>query len=201
MAHATAAKLDKYRVRGLGPKEASFVIAYLDEGHIISRAARSVGLTEAQGQRIFKKPEVREAIARHQRRMRQQFEINTETVVQELALIGFARMGNYIKFDRDGAPLPDLENCSETELAAIAAIEFDESTSKDGEITRKVKFKLADKRAALVDIRKHLGGQYDAPAAKTLDDQGTQARTMAQKIRDALLQIDSTTGIPEDAEK
>lgn len=79
-------------------------------------------------------------------------EITQDIVLKELALIGFSDMRNYVDFGPEGVILKELYDISEKHSKAISEVLH--SSSSEG---TNVKFKLYDKRAALVDIGKHLG--------------------------------------------
>lgn len=86
--------------------------------------------------------------------------ITKESVLAELAKIGFANMMDYIRTNDQGDAYVDLSALTREQAAAIQEIVVDEYTEGRGEDARNVKrtrFKLADKKAALVDIGKHLG--------------------------------------------
>jgi len=86
--------------------------------------------------------------------------VTVERVLNELALIGFSNMQDYMKVGPDGDPHLDFSNLTREQAAALAEVtveEFRDGSGEEARDVRRVKFKLADKRAALVDIGKHLG--------------------------------------------
>lgn len=86
--------------------------------------------------------------------------ITTEQVIQELAKIGFANMLDYSRVTDEGDPFVDLSAVTRDQAAAISAFtieDFKDGRGEDARDVRKVTFKLHDKRAALVDIGRHLG--------------------------------------------
>ncbi|MBB5051134.1 phage terminase small subunit [Afipia massiliensis] len=103
--------------------------------------------------------------------------VTTEQVLEELAKIGFANMLDYSRVNEDGDPIIDLSELSRNQAAAIQQISIEEFTDgkqppdkllepqakggalrrRKGRAVRKTTFKLYDKRAALVDIGRHLG--------------------------------------------
>lgn len=91
--------------------------------------------------------------------------ITIERVLTELGKIGFANMLDYIQVTEGGQPYLDLSKLTREQAAAIQEITVDSVTEyemgEDGKKVpvqvRKARFKLADKRAALVDIGKHFG--------------------------------------------
>ena len=87
-------------------------------------------------------------------------EITVQRVINELANIGFANMLDYMKVQEDGSAYVDLKGLTREKAAAISEVVIDEYVEGRGEEARPVKrtrFKLHDKRAALLDIGKHLG--------------------------------------------
>lgn len=86
--------------------------------------------------------------------------ISKEQVLEELAKIGFANMKDYSRITDDGEPFIDLSEMTRDQAAAVQQFsieDYKEGRGKDARDIRKVTFKLYDKRAALVDIGKHLG--------------------------------------------
>ena len=87
--------------------------------------------------------------------------INKENVLSELAKLAFANMADYMEIGADGQPRLDLSALTRDQAAAIheVVVETRIVQRDDGPpvIVSKAKFKLADKRGALVDLGKHLG--------------------------------------------
>lgn len=207
-----AKTLATYRISGLDPKAAKFVLAFLGEANFVaSKAAASAGISASTARSMLKRPEVAEAIRRQLQRIQERFELTVEDVVKELALIGFARMGSFTQLDETGRLVPALEKCSPEELAAVSALEYEENEIYGGRgdkravvgVNRKTKFKLHDKRAALVDLRKHLGGQYDAqksgPESGAPPGEDQDLRTKAQRLRQMVREIEELDGDSPDA--
>lgn len=87
-------------------------------------------------------------------------EITVERVLSELGKIGFSNMADYMKAGVDGDPHLDFSALTRDQAAALTEVtveDFKDGRGEEGRDVRRVKFKLADKRAALVDIGKHLG--------------------------------------------
>jgi hypothetical protein len=64
-------------------------------------------------------------------------------------------MQDYIRIGRDGSPVLDFENLTRDQAAALQEVTVETYMEGRGENARevkKVRFKLADKRAALVDL-------------------------------------------------
>lgn len=86
--------------------------------------------------------------------------VSIERIIDELAKIGFANMSDYISIGHDGDPFVDLSALDRDKAAAISEVtveDFKDGRGEDARDVRRVKFKLLDKRAALVDLGKHLG--------------------------------------------
>ena len=92
--------------------------------------------------------------AKPQREMPQ---LSAESVLGELMRLGFANMLDYLDF-ADGKPRVDLSKLTRDQASAIAEVNVTtrQERGKDAEVTQ-VRFKLADKRQALVELGKHLG--------------------------------------------
>lgn len=92
-------------------------------------------------------------------------QISIARVLTELGKIGFANMQDYVTIGADGLPFVDMTRVDRDKMAAVQEIHVEQSsrteTNGEGEKeavpVRKVRFKLADKRAALVEIGRHLG--------------------------------------------
>lgn len=87
--------------------------------------------------------------------------ITIERVMAELGKLGFANMADYMSVGPDGDPFLDFSALSRDQAAALTEVtveDFKDGRGEDARDVRRVKFKLADKRAALVDLAKMLGG-------------------------------------------
>lgn len=87
-------------------------------------------------------------------------EITKAKVLEELGKIGFSNMLDYVTINASGEPVVDLTALDRDQAAAIQEVVVDTHQEREGDQSisvRRVRFKLSDKRAALVDIGKHLG--------------------------------------------
>jgi phage terminase small subunit len=88
------------------------------------------------------------------------YDVTAERVIGELARIGFANIRDLIEIGDDGEPRVNLAAISRDEAAALQEVTVEQlQPGRDGKVRNgtRVKIKLADKRAALVDLGKHLG--------------------------------------------
>lgn len=86
--------------------------------------------------------------------------ITKERVLAELAKIGFANMADYMKASSEGDPYLDFRDLTRDQAAALSEVtveDFTEGRGEDKRAVRRVKFKLHDKKGALVDIGRELG--------------------------------------------
>lgn len=146
----------------LTPKQKRFVSEYLIDLNA-SAAARRVGYADRSarvtGQRLLQNPAIVEAIASNQSRLATKLEVNAEKVLAEIAKMGFANMMDYITVTPGGDAVVDLKALDRDKAAAIQEVTVEEYTEGRGEDARnvkRVKFKLADKRANLELLGKNL---------------------------------------------
>jgi phage terminase small subunit len=143
-------------------KQQKFVAEYLVDLNATQAAIRagySAKTAEQQGSRLLSNAKVAEAVQAGQGRIAAKLEITAEMVAAELAKIGFANMADYITIV-GGEPAVDLSNMTRDQAAAVQEVtveDFKDGRGEDARDVRRVKFKLSDKRAALVDLGKHLG--------------------------------------------
>ena len=141
----------------LSQKQRVFVQEYLVDLNA-SKAAVRAGYSKKTAFRIgaenMQKPAIKSAIQEYMEQREARTQIAADTVVIELAKIGFANMQDYFK---EGFSIRDIQALPREHAAAIQEVTIDETVTDDGVTVRRVKFKLLDKRAALVELGKHLG--------------------------------------------
>lgn len=116
-------------------------------------------------------------------------EISIADVISELAKIGFANMADYMRTSPDGDPYLDFSALTRDQAAALQEVtveDFKDGRGEDARKVRRVKFKLSDKRAALVDIGKHLGAFVDRVELTGKD--GGSIKTEDVSARDTLIE-------------
>lgn len=147
----------------LTDKQQRFVSEYLVDLNATQAAIRA-GYSEKTarqaGAENLSKPDIAAAVAEAQAKRAGRTEITADRVLQELAKIGFANMADYMRAGPDGDPYLDFSELTRDQAAALIEVtveDFKDGRGEDARDVRRVKFKLADKRGALVDIGKHLG--------------------------------------------
>lgn len=132
-------------------KQKRFVEEYLIDLNATQAAIRagySPDTAGSIGAENLKKPEIKNRIDKAMAERSRRTGINQDRVLQELARIGFAKITDVV--DPDTAQIrPDA---SEDDLACIQSIKI-----KPNEFGTEREVKLYDKKAALVDLGKHLG--------------------------------------------
>ena len=86
--------------------------------------------------------------------------ITKAEVLIELSKLARSNMLDYMTVQSDGYAYVDLSRLTRDQAAAIQEVtveEYKEGGGEDARDVKRVKFKLADKRAALVDIGRHFG--------------------------------------------
>lgn len=182
----------------LNLKQQRFVAEYLVDKNATQAAIRA-GYSERtarqQGARLLSKAAIASAVADKAEKQVEKLEITAERILRELALLGFANMEDYMRAGPDGDPYLDFSALTRDQAAALTEVtveDFKDGRGEDARDVRRVKFKLADKRAALVDLGRHLAlftdkVQHGAdPALTTLIEKAMSPKQAAEKFRDEL---------------
>lgn len=144
-------------------KQQRFVQEYLVDLNATQAAIRA-GYSKIKagslGFNLLKKSEINAAIEAAEAERAERTKVTADKVVAELAKIGFANMADYMRAGANGDPYLDFSELTRDQAAALVEVtveDFKDGRGEDARDVRRVKFKLADKRAALVDLGKHLG--------------------------------------------
>jgi len=124
--------------------------------------------------------------------------VTKERIVSELIKLGFSNILDYMKINADGLPYCDFSAITRDQAAAIQEVNIEVATvyeyNAKGERTavpvRRVRFKLADKRAALIEMGKHLGMFRDQAEPLAFDPNES-----IEDIRDELLRDMAEAGL------
>ena len=153
---------------GLNDKQRRFVEEYLVDLNATQAAIRagySVRTAKSQGQRLLTNVDVAAAITKAQEKRSTRTGITQDRVLAELAKIGFADIRKAVRWGRNPGDVTS-ENADPNGLniypvSLVPSEEMDDDTAAavaEVSLTQTgVKIKMYDKRAALVDIGKHLG--------------------------------------------
>ena len=139
----------------LTPRQARFVDEYLIDLNATQAAIRagySPHRADSHGPRLLGNVGIAEAIEKAMAERSERTEITQDSVLRELALIGFADMAAFVQWSKDGVVLKCSENLSPEQTRLVA--EVSQTKTEHGGT---IKFKLHDKQAALVNLGRHLG--------------------------------------------
>ena len=162
----------------LTPKQRAFVAEYLVDlcaTQAAIRAGYSVKTAGWIGPQLLTKTHIAAEIEKAMANREKRTLVTADAVITELAKIGFSNMQDYVG---ESFSVQDIQGLTRDQAAAIQEI------TVDGD---KIRFKLADKRAALVDIGRHLGifekdnkqnNPADAVAAVIAEIQANSKRTL-----------------------
>jgi phage terminase small subunit len=189
----------------LKPMERIFVRAYVASDDpikailAVSPDLKGNSLANVRALDYMRRPLVQAAIAQEFQKIADRFEITAENVVQEIALLAFARMGDFATPSEDGTWMQlDLNKIPEGELSArLAAVQefsLDETENKDGDTTRKFKFKLHDKNGSLDKLMKRFG----LYAPERIEHSGPDGRAIETRNVTVTMSADEAKRLYED---
>lgn len=130
--------------------------AYIRAGY----KAKNEEVAAVMASRLLRNDKVKKAIEAGEAELAERTKITQDMVMNELAKIGFSNMLDYVTPTDGGDLLPDFSAVTRDQAAAISELtveEYVEGRGDDARNVKRTKFKLSDKRAALVDMGKHLG--------------------------------------------
>ena len=127
--------------------------------------------------------------------------VTKEKITAELAKLGFSNMLDYMTVGSDGLPFIDMTAIAadrdkgaaiqEVIVETTTRMEVNAAGEKEAVPVRKVRFKLADKRAALVDMARHLGMNTDVVQVKNTSD----AEKTADQLKAEVIAMISDLGL------
>jgi phage terminase small subunit len=125
---------------------------------------------------LLRNAEVQAAVSELTEERLERLEITADTVLQELAKIAFANMGDYLAVEADGSIAVDISEITPVQVAGLADLRIDEYTSEKGRI-RRTRLRLGPKTRALELLGKHLNLWSDRFDERTVN--------LAEEIRKA----------------
>jgi phage terminase small subunit len=139
----------------------------LAKGAFITDAHETAGFKrhDSNASKTAARPDIQARVSEIIGNAAKRTEITIASVQEELAKIGYCNMSDYVTIGADGLPFVDMSKVDRAQMAAVqevhvettSRVEINEAGEREAVPVRKVRFKLADKRAALVDLGKHLG--------------------------------------------
>jgi len=198
-------------------KQESFCRFYLETGNASEAYRRAYDASGMQDTTIHVKAsellangKVAVRVAELLAELAERHNITADRIVVELAKIGFANMADYITIGPDGDAQVDLRELTRKQAAAIGEVTVDErrygkGDDENGYTARKTRFKLLDKRGALVDLGRHLGlfkeiHEHTGKAGTPLLGPAPDRRDLARAVL-AILTSAKIEGAPNEAER
>ena len=139
--------------------------------------------------RLLRNAEFCARIAELQEKAGEKAAVTDAQVIAELVKIGFANMADYMRAGDNGDPFLDFSKLTRDQAAALAEVtveDFLDGRGEDSRQVRRVKFKLCDKRAALVDIGRHLGMWKDK-----VEHSGVVELALSERLDRAIKRIEA----------
>lgn len=155
------------------PKQERFVQEYLIDLNATQAAIRAgyaPASASVEGSRLLANAKVAAAVALGQQQRASELGVTAERVLAELAKIGFSDIRRMFSPAGHLLPVGDLDDEAAASVASVEVVTRKVPGGDADEVERVAKIKLWDKRAALVDMGKHLGMFTDK-----LEVSGTQA--------------------------
>jgi len=143
----------------LTPKQKMFCKEYLVDLNMTQAAIRagySKKTARSIGQENLTKPVIMAEIQRLMDKRAKRIEITADKVLQELAKLAFANMQDYVTISDDGCAFVDFSKLTREQAAAIQEIHTDEYVDAEKRTCKKIKFKIADKKANLELLGRNL---------------------------------------------
>lgn len=150
----------------LAPRQQRFVAEYLIDLNATQAAIRagySAKTAEVQGPRLLGNVRIQAAVQSAMSRREKRTEITQDRVLQELAKIGFADIRKAVRWSNQQREVQSEEGVPtlESEVLLVPSAEMDDATaaaiSEVSQGQHGLRIKMHDKRAALVDMGRHLG--------------------------------------------
>ncbi len=117
------------------------------------RAGYSEKSARLSGHRNMTNDNIQALLQIGRKKLSQRTGVTAERVIEELALVAFTNMQDYIRVDADGQPGLDWKALTREQGAALSEVTTEVTVSG----TRKTKFKLHSKMSALDLLGKHFG--------------------------------------------
>lgn len=146
----------------LTPKQARFVEEYLVDlngTQAAIRAGYSVRTANEQGSRLLANVSVAQAVGQAQAERSARLRLTQDRVLEELASLGFAKLGDYAEWGLDRFALIESSTVDTRAVQEVKVKETVLSSGEDGEtiLKREYGVKLHDKVSTLKLLGQHIG--------------------------------------------
>jgi phage terminase small subunit len=154
------APLPATSVRILAPEEVWFCAEYVVDFNATAAAKRAKLPSPNLAHNRLKDPAIQGEVNRIANGLMRRSDLKAEDVVNELSNLAFSNLDDFMSIGSDGYPRWDFAKVTRSQMAAVSEITVDEYVEGQGEAARpvkRVKVKLHDKRASLVDLGRYFG--------------------------------------------
>ena len=139
-------------------KQQKFIVAYCRLQHI-TNAAIEAGVNPktagVQGSKWLANPRIKAEVDRRLRLRLDRYDVAPDKIIREMALLAFSSLDDFIAFTQDNQAIIDFEGITRDQMAGLTELVSEELRSRDGSTAgMRTKIRLADKRAALMDLAK-----------------------------------------------
>jgi phage terminase small subunit len=139
-------------------KQQKFIIAYCRLQHV-TNAAIEAGVNPktagVQGSKWLANPRIKAEVDRRLRLRLDRYDVAPDKIIREMALLAFSSLDDFIAFTQDNQAIIDFEGVTRDQMAGLTELVSEELRSRDGSTAGvRTKIRLADKRAALMDLAK-----------------------------------------------
>lgn len=122
------------------------------------RAGYSEASASSRAYELMQDPRIQTLIEEARAKLTEDLQLERDTIARELASIGFANMRTFLEIDERGEARINLGRLTEEQFKALAEVQVEDGEgAAKGRRGKRVRIKLHDKRAALVDLAKLLG--------------------------------------------
>lgn len=172
----------------LTEKQQRFVEEYLVDLNATQAAVRA-GYSEKTARSIasenLAKPDIQEAVAALKAKRAERLQITQDSVLAELAVIGFANLGDYLSVDARGVVGVDFSALGAGDLRAVAKLtqRHVPGIERDDPGSYETKIELGSKVQALKLLGDHLGLFKTAEKSMVSDLAGAMAKARARAER------------------
>ena len=144
--------------RAIHGKTTKFILAYCRLQHQ-TNAAIEAGVNpktaHVQASKWLRNPKIKAEIDRRIANRIDRYDVRPEKIIREMALLAFSSLDDFVAFTNDNQAVIDFEGVTRDQMAGLTEIVSEELRSRDGSTAGvRTKIRLADKRAALMDLAK-----------------------------------------------
>lgn len=145
----------------LTERQAAFC-RHLITGKSATQAAKDAGYSESYANReaakLVVKPQIQAELARLRSKVEKDTIMTAQETLEELSKLGRANLLDYFRIGSNGEPMIDLSSITPAQAAALVEIQVEdylEGRGEDAREVRRVRIKMADKKAALDSLGKY----------------------------------------------